>query len=189
MTAGLPAWGTADAVRRARMASRLYPDLHRQIERARPGPERATAQTKAPGFLLQNILIPLREAAEPDPGNAALWLELARWRRPLWEYQFAADPADTARVAEETLRAADRRQLDPSNPAAQRSLFKALGLFRKNSTTRAAERVAQFNRRIELIARREPALEVPLRFRVVQMLLDVRESEDVIKPELTRCSR
>jgi hypothetical protein len=187
VTAALPAWSTAEAVRQARMASRVYPERHREIELARPGAERATALTKARGFLLQNILSPLREAADRDPGNAALQLELARWRRPLWEYQLVADPENAAKVSDDIRRAAERAdKLDPHSPAAQRSLFEALALFRKNSTTRAIERIAQLNKRIELIARREPTLEVPLRFRVVQMLLDVREKEDVIRPELKR---
>jgi hypothetical protein len=187
VTAALPAWSTADAVHQARMASRVYPERHREIELARAGAERATALTKARGFLLQNILTPLREAADRDPGNAALQLELARWRRPLWEYQLVADPENAAKVSDDIRRAAERAdKLDPHNPAAQRSLFEALTLFRKNSTTRAIERIAQLDKRIELIARREPTLEVPLRFRVVQMLLDVREKEDVIRPELTR---
>jgi hypothetical protein len=187
VTAAVPAWETAAAVRQARMASRLYPDLHREIDRARPGAERATSLTKARGFLLQNILTPLREAAERDSTNSALLLELSRWRRPLWEYQLTADPEGAARVAEDTLRAADRAgKLDPHNPAAQRSLFEALALFRKNSSTRAAERIAQMNKRIELIAQREPELEVPLRYRVVQMLLELREKDDVVRPEVTR---
>jgi hypothetical protein len=187
VSAALPAWSTADGVRQARMASRVYPERHREIELARPGAERATALTKARGFLLQNILTPLREAADRDSGNAALQLELARWRRPLWEYQLVADPENAAKVSDDIRRAAERAdKLDPHNPAAQRSLFEALALFRKNSTTRAFERIAQLNKRIELIARREPTLEVPLRFRVVQMLLDVREKDDVIRPELTR---
>ncbi|HEX3148060.1 MAG TPA: hypothetical protein VHR66_08240 [Gemmataceae bacterium] len=185
--AAVPAWSTADGVRQARMASRVYPDLHREIERARPGAERATALTKARGFLLGNILQPLREASERDPGNAALLLELSRWRRPLWEYQLAADPENAARVADDTLRAADRAgKLDPNNPAAQRSLIEALTLFRKNSSTRAAERVVQINKRIAFIVEREPKMEVPLRFRVVQMLLDLKESDELLKPEITR---
>jgi hypothetical protein len=187
VTAALPAWATADGVRQARMASRVYPERHREIDLARPGAERATALTKARGFLLTNILTPLREAADRDPGNAPLQLELARWRRPLWEYQLVADPENAARVSDDIRRAAERAdKLDPHNPAAQRSLFEALALFRKNSTTRAIERVGQLNKRIELLARREPTAEVPLRFRVVQMLLDVREKEDVIRPELIR---
>jgi hypothetical protein len=190
VTVALPAWATADAVRQARMASRLYPDRHREIERARSGPERATALTRARGFLIEGILIPLREAADRDPGNAALQLELARWRRPLWEYQLAAEPENgekAARVADDIRRAGERaRLLDPHNPAAQRSLFEALTLFRRNSGARAPERIAQLNKRIELIAQRDPLQEVPLRFKVVQMLLDVREREDVIRPEITR---
>ena len=187
VTAALPAWATAGGVHQARMASRLYPDLHREIERARPGPERATALTRARGFLLENILAPLRESAKRDPGNAALQLELARWRRPLWEYQLTADPAKAPRVADDIREACEwAHHLDPHNLAAQRSLFEALALFRRNSSTRAAERIAQLNRRIELLAQRDPGLEVPLRFRVVQMLLDVREREDIIRPEITR---
>ena len=61
-----------------------------------------------------------------------------------------------------------------------------LSKFRKNSSTRAAERIAQMNKRIELIAQREPELEVPLRYRVVQMLLELREKDDVVRPEVTR---
>jgi hypothetical protein len=169
------------------MASRLYPDLHLDIERARPGPERANALTKARGFLIAWIINPLRDATKADPGNAALWLELARWRRPLWEYQLKADPEGAARVADDTRDAAERAGvLDPHNPSSQRSLIEALVLFRQHSTTRAAERMAQLNKRIALAAEREPRLEVPLRFRVVTMLLDLGESDEVLKPEITR---
>jgi hypothetical protein len=187
VTAALPAWGTAEGVRQARLASRLYPDLHLDIERARPGPERANALTKARGFLLERIIGPLREASKRDPGNASLLLELARWRRPLWEYQLRADPEGASRVARDTREAAERAgQLDPHNPAAQRSLIEALILFRRDSATRAAERMAQINKRIALVVEREPGLEVPLRYRVVDMLLDLGESDEFLSPEITR---
>jgi len=187
VTAALPAWGTAEGVRQARLASRLYPDLHLDIDRARPGPERANVLTKARVFLQARIIAPLRDATDRDPHNAAVWLELARWRRPLWEYQLKTDTEAAVRVADETLRAADRAgQLDPHNPAAQRSLIEALVLFRKNSTTRATERMAQINKRIALVAEREPGLEVPLRYRVVDMLLDLGESDEILSPEVTR---
>jgi hypothetical protein len=78
VTACLPTWATASAVRQARMASRLFAERDREIERARAGPARANALTNAPGFPLANIINPLRDAADRDPRNAALWLEVAR---------------------------------------------------------------------------------------------------------------
>jgi hypothetical protein len=186
VTAAVPAWETAAAVRQARMASRLYPDLHRDIERSRPGAERATALTKARGFLLQNILTPLREAAERDPTNAALWLELGRWRRPLWEYQLTADPLDAARVGIATREAAERAgHLDPHNPAAPRNFFEALILFRLKSNAKQPERLAALNKVIGQVAERRPDEEVPLRFRLVQTLLEHGDPEEA-KAELVK---
>jgi hypothetical protein len=180
ITAGLPAWSTASAIRQARMSSRHFPDKHRDFENARFGIGRANALTSARSFLLTNILKPLLDAAERDPHNAALWLEIARWRRPLWQYQLIADPENAARVADETRKAAERAgQLDPNNLAAKRSLFEALLLFRKNSTVRQSERIAAMNKLIGQIAEREPTSEVPLRYRMVQMLLDRGDTEGV----------
>ena len=76
VTAGVPAWATASAVRQARMASRLFPERDRAIDHAPAGPQRANALTSARGFLLANIINPLKDAADRDPGNAALWLEI-----------------------------------------------------------------------------------------------------------------
>jgi hypothetical protein len=187
VTAAVPAWETVTGVRQARMASRHYPDLHREIDRARPGAERATALTKARGFLLQNILTPLRDAAERDPNNSALVLELARWRRPLWQYQFDLNDKEAAAdVGVATRRAAERAaHFDPHNPAAPRNLFEAFLLYRLKSTTKQPERVVAMNKLIAQIAERRPEDEVPLRFRLVQTLLEQGDKEDV-KPELIK---
>jgi hypothetical protein len=171
------------------MASRLFPDRDRDVDGAPAGPARATAITKARGLLLANIIVPLRDATERDPGNSALWLELARWRRPLWRYQLIADPEDAIRVAEETLRASDRAgRLDPHNLAVQRSLFESLLLYRRHSSVLQSERIAAINKQIARIAEREPESEVPLRYRVVQMLLD-RGDADGVETEITTLLR
>lgn len=178
VTAALPAWATASAVRQARMASRHFPDKHREFERANTKPLKANALTVSRNYLLGNIIIPLRDAADRDPGNAALWLEIARWRRPLWEYQLLADPEDAARIADETRKAAELAgHLDPHNFASKRSLIEAFLLYRKNSKTREPERIAALNKLVGEIAEREPLDEVPLRFRIVRVLIERGESE------------
>ena len=180
VTACLPAWATASGVRQARMASRHFPERDREIDRARTGPARINALTNARGYLLANIIAPLRDATERDLGNAALWLEIARWRRPLWRYQLVADPEDAARVADETRKAAEQAgKLDPHNLAAKRNLFEAMLLYRRESKTREPERIAALNKLIGQIADKEPTSEVPLRYRVVSMLLDRGDAEGV----------
>ena len=180
VTAALPAWGTASAVRQARMVSRRFAELHRWYETARPGLDRANAVTAARGYLLANIINPLQDAADRDPGNAALRLEVARWRRPLWQYQLFADPQDAVHVADNARKMAETAgQLDPHNLAAKRNLFEAFLLFRTSSTTLPSERIAALNKLIGQIAEREPQSEVPLRYRVVRMLLDRGDSEGV----------
>ena len=187
--AALPAWGTASAVRQARMASRHFPERHREFERAPPGPLKANALTSSRNFLWGNLILPLRDAAERDPGNAALWLEIARWRRPLWEYQLLADPEDAARIANETRKAAELAgHLDPHNFAAKRSLFEAFLLYRKNSKTREPERIIALNKLVGDIAEREPLEEVPLRFRLVRMLLE-RGDGDGVEAEVSTLLR
>jgi hypothetical protein len=148
--------------------------------------------TNSRGFLLANILHPLRHAAERDPGNAALWLELARWRRPLWRYQLVADPEDAIRVADETRKSAEvAGMLDPHNLAAKRSLFEAFLFYRRESKTREPERIAALNKLIGQIAEKEPTSEVPMRYRVVVMLLDRHDAEGVQSEvsELLRLNR
>jgi hypothetical protein len=192
VTACLPAWATASAMRQARTASRHFPERDREVDRARPGATRATALTNSRGFLLANILHPLRHAAERDPGNAALWLELARWRRPLWRYQLVADPEDAIRVADETRKSAEvAGMLDPHNLAAKRSLFEAFLFYRRESKTREPERIAALNKLIGQIAEKEPTSEVPMRYRVVVMLLDRHDAEGVQSEvsELLRLNR
>jgi hypothetical protein len=172
ITAALPAWATANAVRQARMASRVFVEKHAEFERSRPGPGRANSLTSARGFLLANILNPLANAAERDPTNAALKLEIARWERPHWQYLLLADPEQAARLADKSRERAEMaNQLDPHNLAAKRSLFEAMLLYRKNSKAREPERLAAMNKLIGQIAEREPQLEVPLRYRMVQMML------------------
>jgi hypothetical protein len=186
VTAALPAWGTASAVRHARMASRHFWDRHREYEAARPGLERANAVTRARGHLLANIINPLQDAADRDSGNAALWLEVARWRRPLWQYQLVADPQDAVRVADNARKMAETAgQLDPHNPAAKRNLFEAFLLFRTSSTTLQSERIVALTKLIGQIAEREPQSEVPMRYRVVKMLLDRGDSEGVAREATT----
>ncbi len=178
VTAALPAWATASAVRQARMASRHFPDKHREFERARTAPLKANALTASRNYLLGNIVLPLRGAADRDPGNAALWLEIARWRRPLWEYQLLADPEDAARVADETRKSSElAAQLDPQNLAAKRSLIEAFLLYRRNSKAREPERIVALNKLVGEIAEREPLEEVPLRFRIVRVLIERGEGE------------
>lgn len=180
VTACLPAWATASGVRQARMASRFFPDKHRAFEQAKPGPARANALTASRNFLLGNMIIPLQDAAGRDPANASLWLEVARWRRPLWEYDLIADPQAAARGADETRKAAERAgQLDPHNRAWQRNLFEALLLFRRNSTVKQPERIAALNKMVAQIAEHEPEAEVPLRYRMVKLLLDRGEADGV----------
>jgi hypothetical protein len=178
VTAALPAWGTASAVRQARMASRHFADRHRQYESARPGPERANALTAVQNYLVSTIINPLLDAADRDRGNAALWLEVARWRRPLWQYKLVTDPKDAARVAAHTRLAAEvAASLDPGNLAAKRNLFEALLLYRHDSNSKQPERIVALNKMVGQIAEREPQSEVPLRYRMVRMLLDRGDAE------------
>ena len=69
--------------------------------------------------------------------------------------------------------------MDPHNLAYKRNLFESFLLFRRNSSTRDEERLAALNKLIRQISDREPESEVPLRYRVVQALLDRREAEAV----------
>jgi hypothetical protein len=182
-TAAVPAWSTASAVRQARLASRLYPDLERQIEQASPGGPQTTARTKARAFLIGNILNPLEEATARDPKNSALWLELVRWRRALWKLQLYLDPEGKipGRIANETLAAADRAaELDPRNLDPLRSKFESLLLFRRMADRRPKEggpdeRLEKLRQAVADIAAREPAAEIGLRTRIVDLLLTRRE--------------
>ncbi|HKB04444.1 MAG TPA: hypothetical protein VKD90_19635, partial [Gemmataceae bacterium] len=178
--AAVPAWATAASIRQARMASRHYPELARKIEVARPGAERANAITAARNYLVGDIVNPLVDAANRDPTNATLLLEVARWRRPFWEHELVLNPENAARVADETRKLAEKAgDLDPRNLAAKRNLFEALLLYRRGSTAKQPERIAALNKLIGQIAEREPAAEVPLRLRVVRMLLDRGDPEGV----------
>jgi hypothetical protein len=183
--AALPAWATSSGVRQARMSSRNFAEKYRQVGLARSGPERANAHTAASRVLAYNILNPMLEAAFRDPGNAALWLEISHWRRPLWEYELRADPEAALRVADQTLRAADRAdRLDAKNPAAKRNLFEALLLFRDRSSVLETERVFVLKRLVGQLAERDPTTEVLLRYRLLIVQLD-RGGADELKPEIT----
>jgi hypothetical protein len=186
VTAALPAWTTSSGVRQARMSSRHFAEQYRQISRARTMAERATAQTAAAKVLVGQILNPMLDAAFRDPGNAALWLEVAHWRRPLWEYELRFDPKVAAQVADQTRLAAERADhLDPKNLAAKRNLYEALLLFRDRSTVLEAERVFALDKLIGQIAERDPTIEVLLRYRLLIVRLD-RGDADKLKPEITR---
>jgi hypothetical protein len=180
VTAAVPAWATASSVRQARMASRHYPELARKVDAARPGAERANALTAARNYLVGDIVNPLVDAIHRDPTNAPLLLEVARWRRPLWEHELVLNPENAARVADETRKLAEKAgELDPRSLAAKRNLFEALLLYRRSSTVKQPERIAALNKLIGQIAGREPTDEVPIRLRVVRMLLDRGDPEGV----------
>jgi hypothetical protein len=188
-TAAVPAWATNSSVRQARMASRHYPDLHRQIDATRAGAPRANALVAARNYLVTNIVNPLTDAAERDPNNAALLLEVARWRRPLWEYELTTNPPNAIAVAQEIRKLCEMADhIDPRNLAAKRNLFEAMLVFRRHSTTKEPERLAALNKLIGQIAEREPATEVAMRYRVVSMLLDRRDAE-AVESEVTMLLR
>src|SRR5204862_8361312 len=89
-------------------------------------------------------------------------------------------PEDAVRVAANARRMAETAaHLDPRNLASKRSLFEAFLLYRRNSNTRSSERIAVLDKLIGQIAEREPESEVPLRYRVVKMLLDRGDAEGV----------
>lgn len=189
LTAAAPAWATADAVRKARMASRLYPDVERQIELAKNNIERANARTKAVNFLNGQILNPLRAAAERDPNNAALLLEIARWERPLWRQLLYVDPAAAAQLGRDILKRADKAaKLDPKNIAGEQAILEALFLYRKESNSKPAERLEAFNNHLAKVAERMPTLEVPYRHRMVMTLLTAGDAEGV-EPEIAKLFR
>jgi hypothetical protein len=189
ITACLPAWSTASAVRQARMASRHFPERDREVDRAPAGPMRANALTAARAYLLANIVFPLKYAAERDPQNSALWLEVARWQRPLLRFQFFTEPQRAGKLTLEMLETAERAgRSDPNNPAVNRNQFETLITFRRRAFTRDPELASALNylrALIEQISYREPEQEVPLRYRVVQALLDRRENSGDVRVEIT----
>ncbi len=187
--AAAPGWQTADAVRKARMASRLYPDVERQIDLAKNNVERANARTKAVNFLNGQILNPLRAAAVRDPQNAALLLEIARWERPLWRQLLYVDPSEAALLGRDILKRADQAaKLDPKNIAGQQAILEALFLYRKESNSKPAERLEAFNNHLAIVAQRMPQLEVPYRFRMVMTLLKAGDA-DGVEPEIAKLLR
>ncbi len=189
LTVTAPGWQTADAVRKARMASRLYPDVERQIDLAKNNVERANARTKAVNFLNGQILNPLRAAAVRDPQNAALLLEIARWERPLWRQLLYVDPSEAAVLGRDILKRADQAaKLDPKNVAGQQAILEALFLYRKESNSKPVERLEAFNNHLAVVAQRMPHLEVPYRFRMVMTLLKAGDA-DGVEPEIAKLLR
>jgi len=181
--AAYPGLGTTYAVREARAASRLRPDQVRAVE-GRSGPRQIEAMQQADPFLNGAILEPLRRGARTDPENAALLLELARWSRGHWEYRLALrDETAAAASTKQILGWTDRaKRLDPRNLAGPLATAEALLLVLDERRDLQKERLVDLDKTITAIAEREPAREVPLRFRVVQALLDVVERK-VTKPD------
>jgi O-Antigen ligase len=181
--AAYPGLGTTYAVREARAASRLLPDQVRAVE-GRSGPRQVEAMQQADRFLDAAILEPLRRGARTDPDNAALLLELARWSRGHGDYRLALhEDAAAADVIERIRSWTDRAtHLDPRNLAGPLATAEALLLFLDASPVLRKERLAALDKTISAIADRDPSREVPLRYRVVQALLDVVERK-VAKPD------
>ena len=176
VTACVPGWATGSAVRQARMASRHYPDLERQIEQAAEGGPRTTARTKARNFLIGNILNPLVEASRRDPTNSALWREIAVWKRALWKVQLYLDGQAAARTAADAIHASDRvAELEPKSLDALWNRFYSLLLFRRMSDRRPDERLDELQQAVSDLVVRSPDSELFLRREVADMLLARRE--------------
>lgn len=179
-TAATPGWRTADYTRKARMASRMYPDLERQIDIANIGVERANARTLAATFLKNQILGPLRKANEFDPTNAILLLEIARWERVLWKINVQLDPKEAATVSKNLLRNIEQAaKLDPRSVAPDQATLEALLLYRRESNSKATERLEAFHQTLEKVTRTHPQLEVPYRYQMVMVLLKNGDTDAV----------
>lgn len=190
ITAAAPGWSTARAVREARLGSRLYPELLHKIEIAPQGGPRATARTNARAFLNQHILAPLVDAVNREPDNATLRVEVARWRRMLWDLQLVLDPKAAGRAADDTIASLKvAQQFDPRHPGALRMEFEALMQFRRGSERNADLRVNELLRLIEELVARDPSIEVQTRYRLVVLLLDDRELTTAIGRKRSGISR
>ena len=96
------------------------------------------------------------------------------------------EPKEGPRIAKATLQAAvTATRLDPRNLGGAKSQIEALLLFTAESSTLRKERLELVNKRIETVASREPESEVPLRRRVVMVLLEA-EDADTVAVELPR---
>jgi hypothetical protein len=177
---GLSGLHTAACVRDARTASAAFPYTEWRITGTR-GPERPEAMRFAKSYLENNVLQPLRTAAKSEPGNSALLLELAHWGRFDWRYRHQLQEDDQARrEALEMLGLAElSARLDPRNLTAQLSVFESLLLFTRNRGTALPEQINSLERYIALVAAREPAREVKMRFRVAIELAERQNPESV----------
>ncbi|WP_020473171.1 tetratricopeptide repeat protein [Zavarzinella formosa] len=184
-----PAWQTAEAVRKSRTASRFYPDIERQIDLGKGNIDRANARHKTINFLNYQVLNPLRAAAEKDPNNATLLLEISRWERPLWRQLLHADPKEAPALGKDILFRADKAaKLDPRNIAGEQAVLEALILYRKESNSKPGQRLEAFNNHLKAVAFRLPELEVPYRYRMVSTLLATGDS-DGVEPEIAKLLR
>lgn len=171
-----PAIQTSGAVRKARMASRLYPEIEHQIQLAKNPVERANARTRAINFLQGRIIKPLRDASESEPNNAALHLEIARWERTLWKQLLHVDTGEAAKLGKDILKTASKAaSLDPKNIAGEQSILESLLLYRQESNSKPQERLEAFNKHLKIVVEKSPKLEVGYRYRMMSALLKAKD--------------
>lgn len=172
---GMPGLTAAAAVRDARAASTRFSDL--DLKMAGPTThERIDAIRTADGFLIVEILNPLKEAAKTDSGNSALFSEIARWER--WHIHYLLTLTEFERGRQ---RAAEILQLDeaiaridPRNPVPRFSEFEAVLLLVHHSAEAVPAQISRLERLVAQIIEYDARREVELCLRVVEVLLTRR---------------
>jgi hypothetical protein len=183
-----PVIATNAGIREARLASVHFGNQSSAIKAAIDSGD-AKFVAKADIFLLENILQPMEKAILKDPGNAALRLELARWSRLHWRYSLAVGENEHASEVSQMVlgNVSQAIERDPRNPAGYKARFQDLLYLLWESKELRQEAVIVAENDIIKISERAPTSEVPLRYLLVKVLIDLKDpSADQKAIELLR---
>lgn len=177
-----PGLSTTTGVREARQASRLLPELMRDVDLG-TGPRKLQAMQKMQSFLRANILAPLRNACKSDPTNSILLIETAHWLRLEWSYCLhLGDEKRAADVTREMLSLHEAAvRLDPFNLVALTEQLESLLYVFDSSKTLRKERAVLIEKNLSQIRERFPWEEFTAREKYLQILLRVHE-RPIAKP-------
>jgi hypothetical protein len=178
MHVGMPGLFTAVSVRDARARSVHFPEINKPTMDP-ANPDLIKSLREADNYLLEFMLIPLKESAKLDGGNSALFSEIALWERQHVHYLLLLGERERGVQRTQEILSLDEAiaRIDPRNPTPRFSELEAMLFLIRRSSVATPPLLKRLEQLVKQIVEYDARREVFLRFRVVSVLLTRRNPE------------